>query len=376
MPSCRACGRHVGVFESAGLFRWEHKACKDEREAAEYRERLAFARLQGLAMEAALDSDELESFAEALDDAQLADPARERVLASGFGAAVERVLDDDHLTVAEQDALNAYRRRFDLSEPDSRSRRAWERVERAAFARLEDLASDAVLDETLLDEFDTELVAAELGADSRARLLVGAFEHSLEAALDDGILSHEEERAVNEFRERFELSEHDLDRNGLWTQAAEAAVLREVMEGNVPEPPQLDQRLPFNLMKSEDLVWVIADTEYYQTKTVREFRGSSHGVSIRVAKGLYYRPSAFKGRSVSREETVLADRGLLGVTTKHIYFHGDRERFRVRYDRIVSFEPFSDGLGIMRDNQRAKPESFVTGDGWFIYNLVANLSQL
>lgn len=376
MPSCRVCGRHVGVLESAALFRWEHKACKDEREAAEHRERLAFAQLQGQAAEAALDSDGLESFAEALDGAQLADPARERVLASGFEAAVERALDDDHLTVDEQDALSAYRRRFDLSEQDSRSRRAWERVERAAFARLEELASDAVLDETLLDEFGTELDAADLGTDSRARLLVGAFEHSLEAALDDGILSHEEERAVNEFRERFELSERDLDRNGLWTQAAEAAVLREVMEGNVPEPPQLDQRPPFNLMKSEDLVWVIADTEYYQTKTVREFRGSSHGVSIRVAKGLYYRPSAFKGRSVSREETVLADRGLLGVTTKHIYFHGDRERFRVRYDRIVSFEPFSDGLGIMRDNQRAKPESFVTGDGWFIYNLVANLSQL
>lgn len=376
MPSCRACGRHVGLFESAGLFRWEHKACKDEREAAEQRERLEFARLQGLAVEAALNSDDLESFAEALDDAQLDSPARERVLASGFEAAVERVLDDDHLTVDEQDALSAYRRRFDLSEPDSRSRRVWERVEQAAFARLEELASDAVLDEALLDEFDTELAAAELGADSRARLLVEAFEHSLEAALDDGILSHEEERAVNEFRERFELSERDLDRNGLWTQAAEAAVLREVMEGNVPEPPQLNQRPPFNLMKSEDLVWVIPDAGYYKTKTVREFRGSSHGVSIRVAKGLYYRPSAFKGRSVSREETVLADRGLLGVTTKHIYFHGDRERFRVRYDRIVSFEPFSDGLGIMRDNQRAKPESFVTGDGWFIYNLVANLSQL
>lgn len=376
MPSCRACGRHVGLFESAGLFRWEHKACKDEREAAEHRERLEFARLQGLAVEAALDSDGLESFAEALDGAQLDGPARERVLASGFEAAVERVLDDDHLAVDEQDALSAYRRRFDLSELDSRGRRALERVERAAFARLEELASDAVLDEALLNEFDTELAAAELSADSRARLLVEAFEHSLETALDDGILSHEEERAVNEFRERFELSERDLDRNGLWTQAAEAAVLREVMEGNVPEPPQLNQRPPFNLMKSEDLVWVIPDAGYYKTKTVREFRGSSHGVSIRVAKGLYYRPSAFKGRSVSREETVLADRGLLGVTTKHIYFHGERERFRVRYDRIVSFEPFSDGLGIMRDNQRAKPESFVTGDGWFIYNLVANLSQL
>ncbi len=253
---------------------------------------------------------------------------------------------------------------------------AEERREREALARLTEQAREAVLDEALLSELGVELDDAALSAEGRHRLLVGAFEHSVEVALDDGILSHAEERAVNEFQRFFKLSDRALNNSGLLTQVAEAAVLREVMEGNIPDPPDLDERPPFNLMKSEDLVWVVEDAGYYKTKTVREFRGSSHGVSIRVAKGLYYRPSAFRGRSVSREETVHADSGMLGVTTKHIYFHGPRERFRVRYDRIVSFEPFSDGIGIMRDNQRAKPETFTVGDGWFIYNLVTNLSQM
>ena len=285
MPTCAMCRQHVGFFESASFLRWEHKACKDEREAAERREREALARLTQQARDAVLDAGLLEELGEALDEAALVGAARDR-------------------------------------------------------------------------------------------LLVGAFEHSVDVALDDGILSREEEHAVGSFRAHFELGEEDLDRSGLWTKTVEAAVLRDVMEGKLPDEPRVGGHVPFNLMKSEDLVWVIPDAAYYQTKTVREFRGSSHGVSIRVAKGLYYRPSAFRGRSVSREETVHADSGMLGVTTKHIYFHGERERFRVRYDRIVSFEPFSDGLGIMRDNQRAKPESFVTGDGWFIYNLVTNLSQL
>ena len=253
---------------------------------------------------------------------------------------------------------------------------AEERREREALARLTEQAREAVLDEALLSELGVELDDAALSAEGRHRLLVGAFEHSVEVALDDGILSHAEERAVNEFQRFFKLSDSALNNSGLLTQVAEAAVLREVMEGNIPDPPDLGGRPPFNLMKSEDLVWVVEDAGYYKTKTVREFRGSSHGVSIRVAKGLYYRPSAFRGRSVSREETVHADSGMLGVTTKHIYFHGPRERFRVRYDRIVSFEPFSDGIGIMRDNQRAKPETFTVGDGWFIYNLVTNLSQM
>ena len=46
------------------------------------------------------------------------------------------------------------------------------------------------------------------------------------------------------------------------------------------------------------------------------------------------------------------------------------------YDRIMDFEPFSDGPGLMRDAQTAKPQSFRTGDGWFAYNLGVNLAQM
>ena len=67
--------------------------------------------------------------------------------------------------------------------------------------------------------------------------------------------------------------------------------------------------------------------------------------------------------------------GLLGFTTKHLYYPGARKKFRVRYDRIVSFAPYDDGFGIMRDAQTAKPQTFRTGDGWFPYNLAANLAQ-
>ena len=53
-----------------------------------------------------------------------------------------------------------------------------------------------------------------------------------------------------------------------------------------------------------------------------------------------------------------------------------KKKFRVRYDKIVDFEPFSDDFGLMRDAQTAKPQSFRTGDGWFAYNLAVNLAQM
>ena len=64
------------------------------------------------------------------------------------------------------------------------------------------------------------------------------------------------------------------------------------------------------------------------------------------------------------------------MATKHIYFAGGRKRFRVRYDRIVAFNPYDDGFGIMRDTQTAKAQTFRTGDGRFAYNLAANMAQI
>ena len=95
-----------------------------------------------------------------------------------------------------------------------------------------------------------------------------------------------------------------------------------------------------------------------------------------MARGVYYRPGTFRSRSVEWDETVHQDTGLLGFTTKHLYFSGRRKKFRVRYDRIVDFEPFSDGIGIMRDAQTAKPQSFRTGEGCFAFNLAVNLAQM
>ena len=105
-------------------------------------------------------------------------------------------------------------------------------------------------------------------------------------------------------------------------------------------------------------------------------RDSSQGVSVRVARGVYYRPGTFRSRSVEWVVTVHQDTGMLGFTTKQLYFSGRRKKFRVRYDRIVDFEPLSDGLGLMRDAQTAKPQSFRTGDGWFAYNMAVNLAQM
>lgn len=71
-------------------------------------------------------------------------------------------------------------------------------------------------------------------------------------------------------------------------------------------------------------------------------------MSIRITKGVYYRTGGFKGYPVEKEETIHVDKGILAVTTKHIYFYGPNKSFRIPYSKIVSFTPYSDGIGIQR----------------------------
>jgi len=66
-------------------------------------------------------------------------------------------------------------------------------------------------------------------------------------------------------------------------------VLRELMEGKIPERMKVSGNLPFMLQKAEQLIWVFPDVTYYEDRTRRQYVGRSHGVSIRIARGFYYR---------------------------------------------------------------------------------------
>ena len=371
MGSCKHCGG------KAGFLRRSHKDCDNAHVVGRQRMVALVAEAAGHShfSEAALVGD-LEVIAAG---AYIDEDGIRAVMAEGWHRAVREGLADGILTQAEEARLRDFRDQFAIEEEHKAGRDAAADLERAARdrimldARLAALAT-APGDDHLNDLAHT-LEESGMSASERRLLLVQAWEAAVEGSLEDGVLSLDEENALIRYLRRFGLQQSDVDVNGAYHNMIKSAVIREAAEGLIPERLGELPPTPFNLMKSEQLVWVIDGVDYYEVKTRRERRGTSHGVSIRVAKGLYYRPSTFSSRAVEWEETVHEDTGLLGVTSKHIYFHGPRKRFRIRYDRIVSFDPYSDGIGVMRDAQTAKPQTFLTGDGWFIYNLITNLAQ-
>ncbi len=239
--------------------------------------------------------------------------------------------------------------------------------------------SNSIINSESLD--DLENAIEEISKDSfisheeLKRILIDEWSNAIDVFLEDGILQADEEKRLIEFKEKFALSDNELDAIGALTKAAKAGVIRDILNGIIPKRISVEG-MPINLQKDEQIVWAFPNSKYLEDKNKRHYTGGMHGVSIRVAKGLYYRVGGFRGNPVETIERIHVDTGWVFLTNKHIYFAGPQKSFRVPYKKIVSFQNFSDGIGIIRDATTAKPQIFVTGDGWFTYNLATNLSRM
>ena len=197
---------------------------------------------------------------------------------------------------------------------------------------------------------------------------------ALEEGLADSYLSAAEISKLNRFRTHLGIPEEWLNRSGDFDKFRLSISLGYLKDGVIPRFDMPRSQLPFNLMKSEEMIALFDDVRYYKEVTRREYRGSSMGMSVRVAKGVYLRPGTFRGRPVETVSMEHQDDGTLGLTTKHLYYLGEGtgRSFRIRLEKIVTFDPYNDGLRIMRDTAAAKPEAFImeNADAWFLINAI------
>ena len=100
----------------------------------------------------------------------------------------------------------------------------------------------------------------------------------------------------------------------------------------------------------------------YATREVewRELRRVTTGISyagpttrIRMAKGVYWRMGHLRGMRHSSEMLMPVDAGTLYVTTKRLIFMGRLGNKTIRLNRILTFEPYSDGIEIQKDAGRS-----------------------
>jgi hypothetical protein len=206
-------------------------------------------------------------------------------------------------------------------------------------------------------------------------LLLEGLDELVEHFFDDGLISHDEEEKYLRILNTLDLEETKVNKSEAYNKVVKGSILRELVEGKVPERVKINGDFPFILQKDEKVIFLFNNVGYSEKKNIRTYVGSSFGTSLRIAKGVYIRSSAFKGRPVDQQELVKIGYGLLCIGSKNLYFYSSAKSFKIPYNKILTLEAYSDGIGIQKDNETAKPQMFETGDGWFSYNLVQNLIE-
>lgn len=229
---------------------------------------------------------------------------------------------------------------------------------------------------SVVSEFRNIAESSYISREILKKVILDEIKNLIDRVLEDNILSEEEESKILELIKGLNFNIDEIKQTSCYLKLIKGKILRDILNGIIPQIDEIDRDIPFNFQKDEKLIWLFKKTKYYERKIYKEYVGGYQGFSIRIAKGLYYRIGGFKGKPVETTKLVFVDEGLLGVTNKHLYFLGRLKSFRIKFEKIISFEPFSDGIGIYKEDDSSKLQIFQVDDGWFIYNLVSNLCKI
>jgi len=205
-------------------------------------------------------------------------------------------------------------------------------------------------------------------------LYILGFDKAVEVFLEDGIISNEEENKISDYKKYFNLDQSILNKNGSFEKVAKGLILNDIFQGKLPENRlNISGNSPFLLEKGETLIWIFQNVGFYEQRSKTTYVGKSNGISIKIAKGVYYKAGQFKGNPVTNNQMTLIANGVFALTNKNIYFASATKSFKTSYKKLISMTQYSDGIGIQKDGVSAKPQIFKGLDGWFTYNIISNL---
>ena len=135
-------------------------------------------------------------------------------------------------------------------------------------------------------------------------------------------------------------------------------------------------RMQFNLHPGEVPIFTAGTVTFAEEQTVSAHTRVFGGLSVPLGAGIYYHIGASEARSVSR--LLPLDVGEMLITTRAIYFGGQKRTLRIPINRVVRYQPYLDGVGVCESD--GPPKVFAMDyrgldTGWFFFNLLSALAN-
>jgi hypothetical protein len=245
-----------------------------------------------------------------------------------------------------------------VSGAEAREREAAEAREREEEAeRCRIVAAQILAEHEARDHFGAQealdRLTAEMPDDDAKEFLIehirGKIEPIIFAALEDGLISPEEDARIERVRERY----GNIRLEGSIVGQLEAARAQFLAWSSPLEPVQT----PLLLKTGEWCAHAIKATAYEERQRTVRVNYAGPTASVRVMKGVYYRAGSIQAQRVSESYQHSFGEGVLGATNKRLLWVSPAKSISIPLQKIVMFEPFIDGLKVIKDT--GKPLLFV-----------------
>lgn len=206
--------------------------------------------------------------------------------------------------------------------------------------------------------------------------LVQAFKKMIENRLGDGNVDENEASRIISYFNDWGLTTNRMMKEMEYVQLSQLVVINCVLAGRIPPGMLPPSNVYINYEADEHIVLTLENAIYYELVEIKTRVGHSGGYSIRVAKGVYLRSGSFFSTPITSQQLQKKGEGALCVTTKNIYFCSNTKTVKIPFGKVVSYTPYSDGIGIHLSDSRRRPIAIGKIDGWFVYNVITNINTL
>ncbi len=218
----------------------------------------------------------------------------------------------------------------------------------------EEQVKDAMRDGKLTDKEKSKLeklkkdllISESVSKEIYSRNAKEVFHYLLDGMIADERLSPEEENQINEIAQSLGLEIEMTDQTQ--KTLARYKLYWQIENGDLPviEPD-------IKIQKSENLYFTTHVDWLEQRKVTKRYNYAGPTARIKIAKGIYYRMGSIGIQPVSEDVWQTIDTGQIYLTNKRLIFMGSKGNKTIRLNRILSIEPFQNGIDIQKDTGRS-----------------------
>lgn len=211
------------------------------------------------------------------------------------------------------------------------------------------------------------------GTTSPATIIKEHLHRAVTVAVQDNVLSEKDERNIAEL---FRINNMDINAlpDETKKQLRKALLCKYLLNGVVKVMvPQ--NGYPVTLQKKEIVIWYWTDINISVMKTQRTYHGGSSGISVRIAKGIYYRTGGSRGHAVYENVLQNMGKGYAIVTNRYLYYCADNMTKRIALKNIIAVNAYKNSVQIDIDGSRGKPIVLESDDPQFMAICIVNASN-